>query len=601
MNTFIQLTAFLVVVALSSSSIVKSPSAAANEDNFELLILHNNDMHARFEQTSQLSGTCTPADREAGKCYGGFPRVAYVVKEARRKAASGEGPPVLYLNAGDTYTGTAWFTIYKWKVAAEFINALQPDAVSLGNHEFDEGVEGVVPFIRNLTTPVLAANLILDKVPELKTETNLYKTIVLNVEGNKIGIIGYLTPETKYLAPRNKVEYEDEVVAIKREVDILKNKGINIIIALGHSGFYKDLEIAKNVPDLDIVIGGHSNTFLYNGRKTEERPETSQGPYPTIIKQSTGKPVLVVQAYAYTKYMGQLYLKFDTKGEIVDYDGSPLLLNQEVPKDPELLEIIKRYRSNIDILNSEIIGVSSVFLDGDCRLRECNLGDLITDAVLNYTRRYYDEYSDVFIAVVQGGRIRASIDQPEKPFNLTRNDWITVLPFSDPLSIVTINGTILKHMLEHSVSTWRLIDSTGQFLQFSGMKVLYDLGKPPGSRVVSAKAICTKCRPDELKDIKDDYEYKVFMPTFLAEAGDGFTMFEGHSIEQVKYTELECVLDYIRNYGPINYQVNGRLTINNEDKISNEKLDSLIASRAFVHLLDVNVYCIIALLISYYL
>ncbi|CAH0720389.1 unnamed protein product, partial [Brenthis ino] len=121
------ITTVLAVVAFSSSSIVKSPSNQG--DNFELLILHNNDMHARFEQTSQLSGACTIEDREAGKCYGGFPRVAYVVKEARRAAAAGEGPPVLYLNAGDTYTGTAWFTIYKWKIAAEFLNALQPDAV----------------------------------------------------------------------------------------------------------------------------------------------------------------------------------------------------------------------------------------------------------------------------------------------------------------------------------------------------------------------------------------------------------------------------------------------------------------------------------------
>ncbi|KAI8439291.1 hypothetical protein MSG28_013124 [Choristoneura fumiferana] len=130
-------TIVLGAAVLSSSTVIKSPESPENgaiPPNFELLILHNNDMHARFEQTSQLSGACTTADRAAGKCYGGFPRVAHVVKEARRKAASGEGPPVLYLNAGDTYTGTAWFTIYKWKIAAEFINALRPDAVSFGEN-----------------------------------------------------------------------------------------------------------------------------------------------------------------------------------------------------------------------------------------------------------------------------------------------------------------------------------------------------------------------------------------------------------------------------------------------------------------------------------
>ncbi|XP_026756321.2 uncharacterized protein LOC113516144 [Galleria mellonella] len=463
---------------------------------------------------------------------------------------------------------------------------------SLGNHEFDEGVDGVVPFIRNLTSPVLAANLILDKVPELEHETNLYKTIVLTIAGNRIGIIGYLTPETKFLAPRNKVEYEDEVIAITREVNKLKEQGINIIIALGHSGFYKDLEIAKNVPDLDVVIGGHSNTFLYNGR-SEEKPEIPQGPYPTIVKQSTGKPVLVVQAYAYTKYIGQLYLTFNADGEIVNHDGTPLLLNEEVPNDPELLQTINKYRSNIDRLNSEIIGVSSVFLNGDCRLKECNIGDLITDAILNYTRRYYKEYSDAHISVVQGGRIRASIDRPDKPFNLTRNDWMTVLPFSDPLTIVTMNGTILKKMLEHSVSTWRLIDSTGQFLQVSGMQVVYDLAKPPGSRVISVRASCTKCKDMEFRDVQDYYEYRLFMPSFLADAGDGYTIFDGLPKEQIQYTELECVLDYIRHYGPISLEGTGRLTINNEDKVSNETFNKLTGSNSVLLSPNINIYFII--------
>lgn len=90
-------------------------------------------------------------------------------------------------------------------------------------------MDGVVPFIRNLSSPVLAANLILDKVPELQNEKNLYKSIIITKDNIKIGIIGYLTPETKYLAPRNKVEYEDEVVAIRKEVQNLKKKMLTFL------------------------------------------------------------------------------------------------------------------------------------------------------------------------------------------------------------------------------------------------------------------------------------------------------------------------------------------------------------------------------------
>lgn len=91
-----------------------------------------------------------------------------------------------------------------------------------------------------------------------------------------------------------------------QEADALHNKGVNIIIALGHSGYDMDMEIAKSCPLVDVVIGGHSNTFLYSGRQPDI--EEINGPYPTVIKQSSGKEVPVVQAYAFTKYLGELEL-----------------------------------------------------------------------------------------------------------------------------------------------------------------------------------------------------------------------------------------------------------------------------------------------------
>ncbi|XP_061379079.1 protein 5NUC-like isoform X3 [Danaus plexippus] len=557
------LTTVLATITLSFSSIVKPPSNDGK--NFELLILHNNDMHARFEQTSQLSGACTTLDREAGKCYGGFPRVATVVKEARRKAASGEGPPVLYLNAGDTYTGTAWFTIYKWKVAAEFLNALQPDAVSLGNHEFDEEVDGVVPFIANLSCPVLAANLILDDVPILEEQSNLHKSVVLTKNGVEIGIIGYLTPDTRFLAPKNDVKYEEEVNAIRKESLRLRRLGVQIIIALGHSGFVKDLEIAEQVEDLDLVIGGHSNTFLTN-TNTSEIPEYSEGPYPTLVRQKSGRTVLVVQAYAFTKYLGRLHLVFNAQGEIINFDGNPILLNHNVKQDPIILEIVKRYKLEVNEINSEVVGSSMVFLDGvSCRLKECNLGNFFTDAVVYYTKQHDNVHSNVNIAVIAGGRIRTSISDNVKPFNITKGDLITVIPFSDSLCIITMNGTILKQALEHSVASWRLLDAPGQFLQMSGMDVTYDLAKKVGSRVIRARAICSNCK--ELQAIKEDYEYKIITSTFLADGGDNYTMFESLPRDVLPYNEVESALYYLSKYSPINTVVSNRIVIFNDDKL----------------------------------
>lgn len=421
-----------------------------------------------------------------------------------------------------------------------------------------------------MSAPVVAANLILDKVPELKNETNLYKSIVLTKDNVKIGIIGYLTPTTKELASRNDVEYEDEIPAIRREVKKLKAQNINILIALGHSGFMMDLEIAKQVEDIDLVIGGHSNTFLWNADSTSEKPEVPEGPYPTEVTQADGRIVRVVQAYAYTKYMGKLHLFFDSAGEIIKYEGTPILLNQEIPRDPELLKTVNKYRKDMNRIINEAVGTSLVYLNATgCRLKECNLGDLIADAMLNYTREeYHNQYPDVNIAIVQGGRIRTSIYHDDgTPFSLTRGDWISVLPFSDTLVIVTMNGTILKQSLEHSVSTWRTIDSTGQFQQFSGMKVTYDLAKPVGSRVVEAKAVCSNCGFYKLQDIQDSYEYKLMMPFFLADGGDGYDMFIELPRQSLSYNELDSILHYMKKYSPVDARLDGRITVLNEDKV----------------------------------
>lgn len=101
------------------------------------------------------------------------------------------------------------------------------------------------------------------------------------------------------------------------EAEILRNNGVHIIIALGHSGYETDQKIARNCPLVDAVIGGHSNTFLYSGDQPDA--EKIDGPYPTVIKQSTGKVVPVVQAYAYTKYMGELKLSVSTVGTISNW------------------------------------------------------------------------------------------------------------------------------------------------------------------------------------------------------------------------------------------------------------------------------------------
>lgn len=185
------------------------------------------------------------------------------------------------------------------------------------------------PFVHNATFPILAANIDLTLEPTLKSP-NLSNSTIIQIEGKKIGIIGYVTPDTQFLSSTGKVIFRDEIKCIREEAEKLKSKGINMIIALGHSGFDMDKKIAREVADVDLVIGGHTNTFLYNGTQPDE--EKVQGFYPTEVVRPNGKKAYVVQAYAYTKYLGNITVTFNKNGDITRILGNPVLVDGKIER-----------------------------------------------------------------------------------------------------------------------------------------------------------------------------------------------------------------------------------------------------------------------------
>lgn len=390
------------------------------------------------------------------------------------------------------------------------------------------------------------------------------KSVIFDINGTKVGVIGYLTPDTKVLAIRNDVEYIEETIAIKQEVARLRSENVTILIALGHSGFTKDLEIAKEVEGIDLVIGGHTNTFLWNG--TTPDSEIPQGPYPTLVKQRSGRLVPTVQAYAYTKYLGKLHLVFNSDGEIISYDGNPVLLNYSVPQDPEVLTIVDRYRGEVMKISEVAVGNTSVLLDGHtCRLKECNLGNLIADAmVYKYASLYEgDGWTDAPIAIIQGGGIRSSIAHITLPAVVTTGDLLTVMPFDGNMVKVSVNGTLIWKMLEHAVAQYNTIRAPGQFLQVSGLRVEYDFKYPPGKRVVKIYVRCGNCSIPMYSALNKTVMYNILMPSFLSMGGDGFSMFDGRPATSLDYDELNATSEYISKSSPVYPATEGRIIILN--------------------------------------
>ncbi|XP_017836103.1 protein 5NUC-like [Drosophila busckii] len=496
----------------------------------KFIILHNNDMHARFEQTNINGGSCSKEQAEQNKCYGGFARVAHEVRRHREEAKNG-GTAVLYLNAGDTYTGTNWFAVFKDKMVSAFLNKLQPDASSLGNHEFDESVQGLIPFLNAVNFPVLACNLDLSLEPELAA-THLSNSTILQVNGAKIGIIGYLTPKTKEDTFSNVV-FEEEIIAINAEAARLKAKGINIIIALGHSGYLKDQQIAKNCPEVDLVIGGHSHTYLESNKPIaafdDTASEANRGPFPTVVEQPSGKKVPVVQAFAYTKYLGKLHVQFDVEGNLVECDGAPLALNATIAQDQDILDLLEIYRPNVTAHGQRIVGHSKVFLEGGgvCRLRECNLGNVIADSMV-YARmkenKSMEYWTDAAVALIQGGGIRTSVLRNSAD-SINFGDIVDIMPFKLRLLVTRITGKTLLNILEHSAAV-RTTDSKGGFLQFSGLQVVYDFGRAAGNRVVSVLVRCAECIAPSYSPLNTTAEYNIVVTDFLLRGGDGFVFSE---------------------------------------------------------------------------
>lgn len=111
-------------------------------------------------------------------------------------------------------------------------------------------------------------------------------------------------------------------------------------------------------PDVDIVVGGHTNTFLWNGAQPDA--EAIMGPYPFVVTSNAGKKVPVVQAYAFTKYLGKINLEFDGLGNLVNFEGNPILLNNSYPEDEIVLTAIQKYQPEIDAIKKEIVGHTKV-------------------------------------------------------------------------------------------------------------------------------------------------------------------------------------------------------------------------------------------------
>ncbi|XP_040062786.1 protein 5NUC-like [Ixodes scapularis] len=535
-----------------------SVSLGSESETFTLTILHTNDVHSHIQETTKYGGVCSAKDKNASKCVGGVARIVTKVKQLKK-----EHPGALFMNGGDFYQGTPYYTILKHYMVSTIMTAMAYDQVCLGNHEFDDGPEGLAPFLESMDAAnisVVSTNTDFDKEPALKDKP-IKKSVIVTVKGRKIGIIGAVLPQTKQLSNPGQVEFHDEIASFKSEVQNLKKENVNIIVGITHCGYLRDIEIMKEVEDLDVIVGGHTNTFLYhgNGYPPENTPE---GDYPTLVDKTDGSRGLVVQAYCYGKYLGFLQVTFDGNGNVINGTGNPILLNSSVTEDENMTRVIAPFKENVTKVMQEPVGYTKVLLeqqDNICRIRECNLGNMMADAYFAYyadmNTSSAELWSNVNAAIINGGTIRAPLEQGV----ITMGAILTTAPFGQTIINVTLNGTTLRKMFEHSVANFSYLNKKGEFLQVSGMRVEYNLSLPSSCRVISLKILCKQCQVPVYQDVVDREMYTIVTTDFVARGGDGFTKAEKYG--ESGPVDFDVLVWYIRKMSPIKTPIEGRVII----------------------------------------
>ncbi len=279
--------------ALAATGSLGLQSFSTIQNQTKITILHTNDVHSHIDPFGPNDG------RNANK--GGVARRAALIEGIKK-----DSPNTLLLDAGDIFQGTPYFNYYGGELEFKLMSKLQYDLATIGNHDFDNGIDGLYAQLPHAKFDFVSANYDFSNTI-MDTHVKPYKTF--KKEGITIGVFGLgieldglvgkkLYKETKYLDP---VEIAQDMARTLKQ-----DEACDLIICLSHLGYnYKrnpdkisDLKLAGATKDIDLIIGGHTHTFL---------------PKPTIVKNQVGKNTLVNQVGCYGLYLGQIDFYFDAK------------------------------------------------------------------------------------------------------------------------------------------------------------------------------------------------------------------------------------------------------------------------------------------------
>lgn len=495
-----------------------------DETIVDLNIFHTNDIHGGVDENI------------------GFAKFKHFINLANEYTRA-EG--YLVLDAGDIFHGTPFATVELGESVAQVLKVVGYDAMSPGNHDFNYGQDRLVELGKVADVELLAAN-----VKTIEGKLRYGDCFVKEIGGMSVGLFGLTTPETVTKTnPENVVGLtfgtEEEIVAeAKLMVQVLQERGVDVIIGLMHMGIdtdsrIKSTTIASQVDDIDLIIDGHSHSEL-------NQYEIVNG----TILTSTGE---------HFKNVGVVTIQYDLMAdEIIKLVPHQISMKQleKCEEDTEVKSVIDRIKNNQKSILEEVIGTTAIKLEGgrsSVLNGHTNLGHLLTAAMLNETQ--------ADISLINGGTIRDSIDVGM----ITKGDVLKVLPFSNHIVTVEMTGKQLIEILNKG-----LVIGSGRFLHFAGLlleaKLVQEAGCPDRYEVLSVQF---NQQPLELTQT-----YVVAMNDFMVAGGDDYQMSQSSNLLNSFGTLDEALISYVKEYGEIAIlnanQINNLIILTEEDMLSDE-------------------------------
>lgn len=510
-------TATSTAAATPATETVTNASTSTNNDT--VTVLHTNDVHGRMVEDDR-NGVIGDA------------LLSGIVNDYRSKGTT------LVFDSGDSFQGLPISNSSKGEDMATVMNAVGYDAMTVGNHEFDFGLDQLRRLSKQINFPIITSNVYVNGVRLFQPSTIVDKTP--GVDGDEVVVIGVTTPETATKThPRNivGVTFKDPISEVEAVIDQVESnaraegKDYKTYIVLAHLGIDTTTPVEWRGSTLAEAL---SNYAPLKGK----RVLVLDGHSHTLHTATYGDNVTYNQTGSYLNNVGRVVYNSD---RVLSHG---VITHDEAKKNYQVNPTIKAMLDDIQAKykadsSKVVIENSPVKLSGDrmdVRVRETNLGNVVADALLDYGQSGFSHKSN--LAVTNGGGLRETIAK-DKP--VTKGDIIAVLPFGNSIAQIQVTGQNIYDMFVKSLGSILQVDESGKnvldengqpllepsggFLQVAGARVYYDTTLPTEKRILSIDILDPETKT--YKPLDKTETYYLVTNDFLAAGGDGYTMLGG--------------------------------------------------------------------------